>query len=66
MSEKVTYCWCDMCGFNAKVKAGVHPTTEDQIECPDCKSLDMFSILEFGPEIPEHMAEDDDMQEFTP
>jgi hypothetical protein len=58
---EMKYCWCDMCGYNATVEPKDVATIEEQANCPLCDSENMFSILEIGPEIPEHVAEDDPM-----
>lgn len=60
MSEELKICWCDMCGYNAKVTDEADVAyIETQAPCPLCESANMFSILEIGEELPEHVVEDD-------
>lgn len=62
---KTKYCWCDMCGYNAIVDNPKDAAKiEGQAQCMDCADENMFSFLEIGDELPEHIAEDDPMQTY--
>lgn len=67
MSEpKDGYCWCDMCGFNAKLPAKFRAEVEDlehggSYACPWCKEADSVGVLCVGDELDEHVIPDDPM-----
>lgn len=61
------FVWCDMCGYNAKVKPE-HAFTlaAGDIVCRDCGKEGMFSYLEWGTELPDHVTEDEPMPTYKP
>jgi len=61
--EDLRFAWCDMCGFNAELgpKMAAKLDAEPFTECPDCKANEGQSYLNAGPELPEHIAEDEPM-----
>lgn len=63
MSEqKDGYCWCDMCGFNAKLPAKFRAEVEGSYDCPWCKKAGaVISLLCVGDELEEHVIPDDPM-----
>jgi hypothetical protein len=59
--EKDGYCYCDMCGYNAKVPARFRLEVEDDHPCPWCKKEDMPSLLCVEDELPDHVIPDEPM-----
>lgn len=59
------YCWCDMCGFNAKVKAKHRAQIEDEHHCPCCDEVGMMSVLSVADKLPNHVAPDSPMETFS-
>ena len=60
------YCWCEMCGFNAKVKLGDMQPDVAQIGCRDCESIGSRSFLSFAATLPEHVIPDEPMRFYRP
>jgi hypothetical protein len=58
------YCWCFMCGFNARIDSKF--TEDDDIPCPDCKESGQPSGLCIGDEFPEEIAEDEPLKDYAP
>jgi rubredoxin len=56
------YCYCDMCGFNAKLPAKYLQEVADQRLCPDCKA----AFLVVSNDLPEHVAEDESSGTWPP
>lgn len=61
MSEaKDGFCWCDMCGYNAKVEASDRAVVDDQCPCPLCHES-AGSFLSTGDELEPHVISDEPM-----
>ena len=59
--EKDGYCYCDMCGYNAKLPARFRREVEDDHACPWCEKEDMPSLLCVEDELPDHVIPDEPM-----
>lgn len=65
-NKYVGYCWCEMCGLNAKVKPGDMQPDGAQVGCRDCESIGSMSFLTFATELPEHVIPDEPMRFYRP
>lgn len=55
------YCWCDMCGFNAKLPARFRAGVADEHACPVCQEAGAASLLIVADQLPPDLAQDEPM-----